>query len=110
MVYDRVTELSQLMPAEPKGRPRHVVFRLSEEEHRSLSAVCVETGVRSLSEFVRQALVHYVETRRSNRVLLTDDLATVTMRLEELDSSLHELSKTISRVLGRNGKSSGDSR
>lgn len=104
-----MTELSPVMTAETKGRPRHVVFRLSEEEHRCLSNVCLEVGVRSLSEFVRQALVHYVETRRSNRVLLTDDLATVTMRLEELDGSLHELSKIISRVLGRNGKSSGGS-
>ena len=76
MVHDRVTELSQVMTAETKGRPRHVVFRLSDEEHRCLSAVCLETGVRSLSEFVRQAVVHYAETRRSNRVLLTDDLAT----------------------------------
>src|SRR5689334_19036292 len=85
---------------ESKNRPRHVVFRVSDEEHKYLSDACFEAGMRSLSEFVRQAALHYAETRRSNRSLLSDDLTTVALRLEELDGYLRELSNVIIRILG----------
>lgn len=88
------------MRTEFKNRPRHVVFRVSEEEHKYLSQACFETGGRSLSEFVRQGALHYAETRRSSHSLLSDDLTTVALRLEEMDAYLRELSKMIKRVLG----------
>ena len=85
---------------EAKNRPRHVVFRVSDQEHKYLSDACSESGIRSLSEFVRQAALHLAETRRSNRSLLSDDLTTVALRLEELDGYLRELSSVIIRILG----------
>jgi hypothetical protein len=88
------------MGIELKNRPRHVVFRVSDEEHKYLSQACFDTGGRSLSEFVRQAALHYADTRRSNHNLLSDDLTTVALRLEEIDAYLRELSKVIKRVLG----------
>jgi uncharacterized protein (DUF1778 family) len=91
---------------ETKNRPRHVVFRVSDEEHRYLSDACFETGIRSLSEFVRQAALHFAETRRSNRSLLSDDLTTVALRLEELDGYLRDLSRVILRILGPAHRSS----
>ncbi len=88
------------MGIELKNRPRHVVFRVSDEEHKYLSQACFDTGGRSLSEFVRQAALHYADTRRSSHNLLSDDLTTVALRLEEIDAYLRELSKVIKRVLG----------
>ena len=88
------------MRTEIKNRPRHVVFRVSEEEHEYLCQACGKTGVRSLSEFVRQAALHYAQTQRSSHTLLSDDLTTVALRLEEVDTYLRELSKVIERVLG----------
>jgi hypothetical protein len=88
-----------------KPRPRPVAFRISDAEHKYLCEACAEMGVRSVSELVRQAVTHYLETRRSTRSLLTDDLASVATRLEELDMSLNELSKVISRVLGPSRRS-----
>jgi uncharacterized protein (DUF1778 family) len=88
------------MRTELKNRPRHVVFRVSDEEHKYLSQACSDTGVRSLSEFVRQAALHYADTQRSHHSLLSDDLTTVALRLEEVDTHLRELSRVIKRVLG----------
>jgi hypothetical protein len=85
---------------ETKNRPRHVVFRVSDEEHKYISDACFEAGIRSVSEFVRQAALHFAETRRSNRSLLSDDLTTVALRLEELDGYLRDLSSVIIRILG----------
>jgi hypothetical protein len=99
------------MGIELKNRPRHVVFRVSDEEHKYLSQACFDTGGRSLSEFVRQAALHYADTRRSNHNLLSDDLTTVALRLEEIDAHLRELSKVIKRVLGptrRNSSNHGE--
>ena len=88
------------MGIELKNRPRHVVFRVSDEEHKYLSQACFDAGGRSLSEFVRQGALHYADTRRSSHNLLSDDLTTVALRLEEIDGYLRELSKVIKRVLG----------
>src|SRR5689334_20649942 len=88
------------MRTEIKNRPRHVVFRVSEEEHQYLAQACDKTGVRSLSEFVRQAALHHAQTQRSGHTLLSDDLTTVALRLEEIDTYLRELSQVIERVLG----------
>jgi hypothetical protein len=96
------------MRIELKNRPRHVVFRVSEEEHKYLSQACFDAGVRSLSEFVRQAALHYADTRRSNHSLLSDDLTTVALRLEEIDAYLRELSKVIKRVLGPTRRTSSN--
>ena len=88
------------MAIELKNRPRHVVFRVSHEEHKYLSQACFDAGGRSLSEFVRQGALHYADTQRSSQSLLSDDLTTVALRLEEIDGYLRELSKVIKRVLG----------
>jgi hypothetical protein len=97
------------MTREAKSRPRHVVFRISEQEHNYLTQVCEEMGFRSLSEFVRQAAFHYASTRRPGRTLLADDLATLTLRLEDLDTHLADLRKIVGQVLGSSTKQgSGD--
>ncbi|MEO8097288.1 MAG: hypothetical protein ABI811_06260 [Acidobacteriota bacterium] len=83
-----------------KNRPKHVVFRVSADEYRDLSEACFDAGVRSLSEFVRQAALRFAASRKSNQILLSDDLTTVAMRLEELDGSLRQLHAVIARVLG----------
>ena len=73
-----------------------------------MSDACAELGMRSLSEFVRQAVFRYALTRRTNRSLLSDDLTTVTLRLRELDKCLHELTEIIARVLGPAGEAEAE--
>jgi hypothetical protein len=83
-----------------KSRNRLVSFRLSAEEYDALKQVCIASGARSISDFARESVLHGIETRRGGRAFLGDDLATLSFRLEELDSALKNLSDLIARVLG----------
>lgn len=83
-----------------KSRSRLVTFRLSTDEYEDLKRVCIEEGARSISDFARAAVLYRVQTRGSTKASLGDDLATLSARLEELDSALKDLSGRIARVLG----------
>jgi hypothetical protein len=77
-----------------------VSLRLSSEEYDVLKQICPAAGFRSVSGFCREAVLRGIEMRRGARAFLGDDLATVSLRLEELDSALKSLSGVIARVLG----------
>ncbi|MDX2150474.1 MAG: hypothetical protein SFV54_07055 [Bryobacteraceae bacterium] len=83
-----------------KSRSRLVTFRLSTDEYEDLKRVCIEEGARSISDFARAAVLYRVQTRSATKASLGDDLATLSSRLEELDSALKDLSGRIARVLG----------
>lgn len=83
-----------------KSRNRLVSFRLSPEEYEALKQVCIAVDARSISDFARDAVLHGIEKKGSGRPSLGDDLATLSSRLEVLDSALKDLSKLIARVLG----------
>ena len=82
------------------SRPRLVVFRISEQEHKLLNEVCSSIGMRSLSECVRQAALQFALSHRTSRGLLVGDLATLTSRLQEIDEGVVDLRQIIARVLG----------
>lgn len=84
-----------------KSRNRLVSFRLSPEEYEALKQVCIEADARSISDFARDAVLHGIEKRGGGgKSSLGEDLATLSARLEVLDSGLKDLSKLIARVLG----------
>jgi Arc/MetJ-type ribon-helix-helix transcriptional regulator len=48
-----------------KPRTRLISFRLSDEEYRELAKLCASRGARSLSEFLRSALLKMVGAREA---------------------------------------------
>jgi len=87
------------------NRPRLVTFRISAEEHHSLTNACATEGARSVSDYARSAVLARMMIHRASSFSLGDDLATLGTRLEEIDQALQELSETIARVMGkRSGK------
>ena len=87
------------------NRTRLVTFRISAEEHHSLTNACATEGARSVSDYARSAVLARMMIHRASSFSLGDDLATLGTRLEEIDQALQELSETIARVMGkRSGK------
>jgi hypothetical protein len=79
---------------------RSITFRLSEAEYGALRQACEHNGLRSFSEFGRQAVLVRLHTLTKTSVSLGEDLTTLGACLEDLDAALRELSGRISRVLG----------
>lgn len=87
----------------PNGnRTRLVTFRVTADEHNSLTRACSTEGARSVSDYARSAVLTRITIHKASRFSLGDDLATLGSRLEEIDRALKELSGTIERVLGTN--------
>jgi hypothetical protein len=85
---------------------RSITFRLSESEYGALRQACELHGLRSFSEFGRQAVLVRMHTLTKQSVSLGEDLTTLGACLADLDEALRDLSSRISRVLGaRNNRS-----
>lgn len=92
------------------NRTRLVTFRISAEEHNSLTTACTNEGARSVSDYARSAVLARMMIHRASKFSLGDDLATLGTRLEEIDKALQELSRTIARVMGTRKEVTDDSR
>src|SRR5258708_36769586 len=79
---------------------RLVIFRLAGEEYQLLSDVCTSTGSRSISDFTRNAVISHSRLATAPRGLLSEDLATISLELCELDAELKQVSSRIERVIG----------
>lgn len=79
-------------------RRRLVTFRFREEEYEAVRTFCETTGARSISDFVRESILQRIRTRNP-RVLISNDLGTLSTALEDIDSALRQLSGKISKVL-----------
>jgi hypothetical protein len=66
-----------------------------------LSRYSIETGARSVAEFVRLAVLQNMSASNATRGTLSGDLATVSQALSELDTSLGDVRRRIRGVLGR---------
>src|SRR5215471_13964661 len=95
------------MPA-LKKKSRLVIFRVPEEDYVALTRWCVNSGARSVSEFVRLAVLEKVEMLGARRVTFSGDLTTLGKTLGDLDDMLREASKSIRRLLGPSGASDAD--
>ena len=91
------------MPGQKK-KSRLVIFRVPEDDYVALTKWSLTSGARSISEFVRLAVLERVETMGARRVTFSGDLNTLGKTLGELDDLLHEASKNIRRLLGPAGE------
>ncbi len=82
------------------SRTNLITVRLSTEEHEKLKGLCAKEGARSMSDFVREIILQRISVLRGNTGLLTRDLLTLTVNLQELNSSLNDLSDRILGLLG----------
>jgi hypothetical protein len=74
----------------PNPRNRVVVFRLTEEEYRSLKAACSAAGGRNLSDYTRSELL----------LALRSDGADIAIqrRFQEIDHKLRDLGHLLKEV------------
>ncbi len=84
---------------------RSITFRLSESEYDALRRACELHGLRSFSEFGREAVLVRMHALTKPSVSLGEDLTTLGVCLADLDEALRDLSGRITRVLGvRDGR------
>ncbi len=83
-----------------KKLTRSITFRLSEAEYDALRQACELHGLRSFSEFGREAVLERLHSLTKTSVSLGEDLATLGGCLLDLDTALRDLSGRITRVLG----------
>ncbi len=72
-----------------KPKTRMLNFRLSEEDYRVLQSACRETGARSVSDYVRDAL--FTVLRRSGNGGLE-------ARMDELAGQVQSLNRELERL------------
>jgi len=65
-----------------------------------VKTVSVQQGSRSVAEFLRRAVLYQITRAGEGNVTFADDLATLTVRLQELEASLKDTSTRIGRLLG----------
>jgi len=85
-------------------RNRLIYFRVSEEEFRRFSELCLSEGARSLSEFARCAIQRIMDGSVSSR----ED--PVSIRLKRLDSLIEELEiriRQLNEIVDENAKLHG---
>lgn len=82
------------------SRTNLITVRLSTEEHEKLKGLCAKEGARSISDFVREIILQRISVLRGNTGLLTKDLLTLTVNLQELNTSLNHVSNRILGLLG----------
>jgi hypothetical protein len=91
------------MPGQKK-KSRLVIFRVPEDDYVALTKWSAASGARSISEFVRLAVLEKVQAMSARRVTFSGDLNTLGKTLGELDDLIHEASKNIRRLLGPAGE------
>jgi len=82
------------------GRTCLLTFRLTDKEYELVKTVSVQQGSRSVAEFLRRAVLYQVTRAGEGNVTFADDLATLTVRLQELEVSMKDTCTRIGRLLG----------
>jgi len=77
-----------------------LTFRLTDKEYEMVKTVSVQQGSRSVAEFLRRAVLYQITRAGEGNVTFADGLATLTVRLQELEASLKDTSTRIGRLLG----------
>ena len=82
-----------------KPRNRMVNFRLSEAEYEELRNYCLSRGARSLSDFARSAVYHYIGSTNGDENIETR-MGKLNGKVDELDQEV----KRLARLLDGNGR------
>jgi hypothetical protein len=88
-----------------QSRTHLVTFRLSADEYAEVTRYCTAEGARSVSDFVRETILHRTSASRGRKGLLEADLITLTTELQHLDFKLKDLSDWISAITGQRDQS-----
>jgi uncharacterized protein (DUF1778 family) len=83
-----------------KRNSKIITFRASPEEYEALTKSCMESGVRSVSAFVRAAVLDRIQMVGQRSVSISADLTSLGRSLGELDHVLRDASGRIRRLLG----------
>lgn len=82
------------------SRKKLVTFRLTVEEYEALKSLCIQKGVRSISELTREAVLQHLSTDRQPQAIGSGDLVTLITTLEHIDDALKDLGVRISSAFG----------
>lgn len=84
-----------------KRRTRLLTVRLTDSEYDSLSRVCDQESVRSMSDFARQAILDHLRFGGFEKTSLGGNLDTLGHQLLQVDEAIKSLSTRIEHVLGK---------
>lgn len=78
-----------------KPRTRLISFRLSDDEYRELANLCASKGARSLSEFLRSALLRFVGCREAGGAdpAVAKEMRRLRRLVKALDTRVNGLSR-----------------
>jgi hypothetical protein len=79
----------------PKPKTKIISLRLSEEEYESLKSVYASRGVRSLSEFARNAMHRVVGEGPANGAGIEDRVALLHGKVALLEGEVSRLSRAL---------------
>ncbi len=85
-------------PMSPRVRNRVVVFRLSQEEYRSLKEACESRGARNLSDFTRSELLASLQSG-SLAEHLTRRFAMIEAQIVTMQSAIAHLNQSLQGVI-----------
>lgn len=84
-----------------KPRTRLISFRLSDEEYRELAGLCESRGARSLSEFLRSALLKLAGgSRAGGDAAVASEVQRLRKLVKALNNRVNGLSKQIQTAPG----------
>ena len=81
-------------------KTRLVTIRVGQAEYEAVKRACASQGFRSVSEFARRAVLSELMREGVANASFTDDLRTITLRLQELDGALKDVRTRIAKLLG----------
>jgi hypothetical protein len=76
-----------------KPRKRLINFRLTQEEHDRLAAVCARRGAPSISDFARSAVLRAVELECRPEEAVNHRIAYLLERVARLEAGLRRLTR-----------------
>ena len=101
MAYESALRNEWSEPTQGNKTARRLVsFRMAEDQYATLRRICALNGARSVSDFVRCTVLSGMEAGCTTSGSLLCDLATLTVRLKEIDAQLRTTRALIARILG----------
>ena len=83
-----------------RNRTHLITCRLSTEEYEALKDYCASERVRSVSDFVRHTIIEKIMSLKGPGRAIHEDLYTLTVKLQQLDTALYDTRHLITGILG----------
>ena len=79
-----------------KSRPKQIIFRLSEDEHRQLQALIAESGLKQ-QEYLRRAVLHSTVQSNSELKEMLPELKKVSTELSRQGNNLNQIATVLNQ-------------